>query len=124
MEEKYLKTIKKGFFIKFINFFKAFFVKKESPSETKPQKVRLEETSKSNFLDAIQLNKIEPPELLEIQKKLENKEISLLNLSDEELEKISLLYKRQIENLKKEIDIKEAELTILKAKTNRCLKTI
>ena len=116
MENKYLQVRKESIFTKFINFIKGIFAKKVK--QEIPTKIETIENKdvKSNFLNNIRIYKEENKELLELQSKYENKEIDLAVMSDEEVHELNLLYKRQISDLKKNLEDKKTQLSIMKHK--------
>lgn len=113
MENKYLQVRKENFFTKFINFFRKILYKEE----TIEQDIIIDNKAadnKKSFINSIKLEHEEDPVLLNLQKEFENEEIELASLSDQEIEDLNLLYKRQIEELKKKLDNKKTELNIIK----------
>ena len=102
--------------LKKVNIFKKIFNKIKNILK-KDKIVEQEEKNQSNenrFLESIKVDKKEDKKLLEIQKNYENKKLTLESLTDEEVHRLNLLYKRQIEELKKEIDNKKTELNMIK----------
>lgn len=117
MEVKYLQVIKKeNIFKKIIKFFrKAFYRKTNTIEENVINIENKPEDNKKDFLNQIKIEQ-EDPNLLSIQEKYENGEIELSSLSDEEIHNLNLLYKRQIEDLKKKLDDKKTQLNFEKYK--------
>lgn len=116
MENKYLQVRKESIFTKFINFIKGIFAKKvEQEIPTKIETIENKDV-KSDFLNNIRIYKEENKELLDLQNKYENKEIDLAVMSDEEVHELNLLYKRQISDLKKNLEDKKTQLSIMKHK--------
>lgn len=116
MENKYLQVRKESIFTKFINFIKGIFAKKvEQEIPTKIETIENKDV-KSDFLNNIRIYKEENKELLDLQSKYENKEIDLAVMSDEEVHELNLLYKRQISDLKKNLEDKKTQLSIMKHK--------
>lgn len=116
MENKYLQVRKESIFTKFINFIKGIFTKKvEQEIPTKIETIENKDV-KSDFLNNIRIYKEENKELLDLQSKYENKEIDLAVMSDEEVHELNLLYKRQISDLKKNLEDKKTQLSIMKHK--------
>lgn len=114
MEVKYLQVVKKeNIFNKVINFFrKAFYKPKQYIQENN---VGDEKTNNKNeFLNQIKLEHEENPILMELQRKFEDKEVELSQLSKNQIHELNLLYKKQIDNLEKELDNRKTELNIIK----------
>lgn len=107
-QEKDLIEKKEGFFHKLKSFFKKFFSKKE--------KNNIEETvqnENSNFKDTIKVEETEQTDemkILELQKRYRRGEIAEGDLTEEQVEALSDLYDRQIEDLKKLIAEKERQI--------------
>ena len=114
MENKYLQVRKENIFTKCINFIKGIFIKKVEKEI--PAKIETIENRnvKSDYLNDIKIYKEENKELLDLQSKYENKEIDLGVMSDEEIHELNLLYKRQISDLKKNLEDKKTQLSIMK----------
>ena len=110
MENKYLQVRKENIFTKFINFFRKAFYKESSVKEENI----INENSKKDFLNTIKIEHEEDSNLLRLQEQYENREIELSALSDEEIHNLNLLYKRQIEDLKKKIEDKKTQLNLEK----------
>jgi len=114
MENKYLQVRKESIFTRFVNFIKGIFGKKVE-KEISVQAEKIEEKDvKSDFLNEMRIYKEENEELLDLQSKYENKEIDLGVMSDEEVHELNLLYKRQISDLKKNLEDKKTQLSIMK----------
>ncbi len=107
-QEKDLIEKKEGFFHKIKSFFKRMFNKKETNT--------VEETVKSensNFKDNIKVEEAEltsEMKILELQKRYRRGEIAEGDLTEEQVEALSDLYDRQIEELKKAIEEKERQI--------------
>lgn len=114
MENKYLQVRKESIFAKFINFIKGIFEKKvEQEILTQVEQIESKEV-KSNFFDEIKINKKENKELIDLQSKYENNELDLAMLSDEKIDELNSIYKRQVVDLKKKLDDKKTQLGIMK----------
>lgn len=114
MEVKYLQVIKKeNIFNKVINFIRKVFYK---PKQDTQETVFIKEktNNKNEFLNKIKLEHEENPILIELQRKFENKEVALSQLSKDQIHELNLLYKKQIDDLDKELDNKKTELNIIK----------
>jgi hypothetical protein len=104
----------KSLFNKFINFFKNLFTQKKTEEileNTQIHDKQLDNNYEKNsiFLNDIQINQ-ENPELLKLQKKFENKEIEMAELTDEQINQLNELYSRQIDVLEKTLANKKKEL--------------
>lgn len=119
---------KEKFFIRISNFFKNIFNRNEvkqitsvtdslsnekSSSDFKENNFQKE---KSKFIDDIKINRYEDPILLELQNQYERDEIDLNVLSDEQIDDLHELYKRQVIELKNTLDNKKTELIIVQHK--------
>lgn len=115
MENKYLQVKKESIFTKFVNFIKGLFGYKIA-EETPIQKTNVSEQAhvKANFLEELRIEKEEDPKLIELQNQFENKELDLCVMSNEQVESLNSLYKRQISDLKKKLDDKKTQLSIMK----------
>jgi hypothetical protein len=104
----------KSLFNKFINFFKNLFTQKKTEEILENTQINDKQfdnnyEKNSNFLNDIQINQ-ENPELLKLQKKFENKEIEMAELTDEQINQLNELYSRQIDVLEKTLANKKKEL--------------
>lgn len=108
---------KVSIFRKIARFFKKIFEKKEQP----PQKELTEiEKSKQNFWKNIKIEEnLEDAKLLELQRKLNNKEVNPEDLSIKEIESLTALYNRQTERIVRKIEEIEAETQIINDKIAR-----
>lgn len=108
---------KVSIFRKIARFLKKIFEKKEQP----PQKELTEiEKSKQNFWKNIKIEEnLEDAKLLELQRKLNNKEVNPEDLSIEEIESLTALYNRQTERIVRKIEEIEAETQIINDKIAR-----
>ena len=110
--------IKENIFTRFIKFIKKIFESEEPkqiPAKTevmsKPEFVKQE--PKSNFMNELRLNKEENSSLLELQNQFEKNEIDLRVMSNEQIHDLNSLYKRQVSELKKKLNDKKTELSIM-----------
>jgi len=124
MENKYLQVRKESIFTRFINFIKGIFGKKvEQEIPTQVETIENRDV-KSKFLGEIRIYKEENKELLDLQSKYENKEIDLGAMSDEEIHELNLLYKRQVSDLKKNLEDKKTQLSIMKHRIKNYLSNM
>lgn len=139
MKNDYLIEKKDNIITKMINFFRNIFYKERDSktdindveNDDKVENIKEIETQENieenvsqretEFLNYIRVNKKEDPELIELQKKFENKEILMSELSDEELINLNELYQRQIDNMKRELENKKTKIGMLKFKLSRQL---
>ena len=108
MEKKYLQVRKENIFTRFIKAILWKKVRQENPAQEENKR------RKSNFFDELTINKEEDKKLIDLQRKYENNELDLAMLSDEEIDELDLLYKRQVDDLKKKLDHKKTQLNIMK----------
>ena len=107
---------KESIFTKIINFIKKIFgneVPKQIPAKTDEIK---KQNIKSNFFDELRLDKEEDSTLLELQSQYEKNEIDLSVMSNEQIHELNSLYKRQVSELKKRLNDKKTELSIMQHK--------
>ncbi|MGN1327780.1 MAG: hypothetical protein ACI4VQ_06890 [Clostridia bacterium] len=118
MENKYLQVRKEGIFARFINFIKRISGQKleqEIPSQVESIENK---QIKSSFFNEIKIRKEKNKELLDLQRKYQNNELDLAVLSDEEIDELDSLYKRQVSDLKRKLDNKKTQLAIIKNRIN------
>lgn len=114
MEDRYLEVRKENIFNKITSFFKNIFRKKtniETPQqvETKEEK----EVQNNNFIEAFNKEN-DDQKLLKLQNQFENNEIDISVFTNDELEKLYLLYEKQNEELRKILADKLNQLDIIK----------
>lgn len=114
MENKYLQVKEKSIFTRFFNFIKGIFGKKAKQEISSNIETVEKKEIKSNFFDEIRIDEEKNKELLDLQSKYENNEIDLCVMSDEEIYELNSLYKRQVSDLKKKLEEKKIQLTIMK----------
>lgn len=73
----------------------------------------------SEFLAYLRIDKREEPELLELQRKFENKEILMSDMSEKDLIRLNDLYNRQINNMKRDLENKKTKVGMLKFKLSK-----
>ncbi len=105
---------------KIIRFFKKIFKSKNDniPLLGEASEITSNVDEKMAFVDSLRINKTEDKKLLEIQRKFEKNNISLLDMSSEEINDINLLYDRQIQDLENELSDKKINLAIMKKNIN------
>ena len=104
MENKNLQVRKESVFTRFVNFIRGMFWKKIEQEVPAQLETTENNEIKSNFFDEIRVDREENTKLIDLQRKYENNEIDLAMLSDEEIEELDLLYKRQVADLKEKLD--------------------
>jgi len=107
---------KENIFTRFINFIKRMFGREEPKQIPAKTEAITKQEPKSNFLDEVRLYKEEDPTLLKLQKQYEKSEIDLCVMSNEQIHDLSSLYKRQVSELKKKLNDKKTELSIMQHK--------
>lgn len=113
---------KESFFKKIWSFIRSIFT---SNKETKAlDKGKLEinpvDKAKNDFWKNIKIEEeLEDKELLELQRKYMNKEISVEDLTDDQIVKLTALYNRQTERIIRKTEQIEAETEIINAKIAR-----
>ena len=114
MENKNLQVRKESVFTRFVNFIRGMFWKKIEQEVPAQLETTENNEIKSNFFDEIRVDREENTKLIDLQRKYENNEIDLAMLSDEEIEELDLLYKRQVADLKEKLDDRKNQLNIMK----------
>lgn len=112
---KALQIRKENFFKKILISIRNLFKAKEQKIEEIEEKIIIDK--KENFMDEIKIQK-EDPKVLEFQRRFENGEIDINDVSTEEIDKLNLLYDRQLEELENELEVKKKELNAMKNKLN------
>lgn len=120
MKNNSLIVKEESIFSKIVGFFKRLFGKEEvvvAPIvEQKISEEKKVSNRESDFLSYIQIDKKENPELMELQRKFEAKEILMSEMSNEQLIELTALYNRQTNELKREIENKKTRIGMLKFK--------
>ena len=107
-QEKNLVEKKEGIFGKIKNFFKGLFRKNTAIEEAEEQTVN---TVKENeFKETIKKIDDEDTKLLELQRRYRRGEVAESDLTEQQIDDLSELYDRQIEELKKSIELKEQKI--------------
>lgn len=101
MEKNKLIKYRDNVFIKILDFFKRLFSrKKTSISQNSIKESSLDSKSKTDFLNNIQIQKNEEEvKLKKLQLLYDNGEIDEYNLSEEEMEKLVMLYEKETKEL-------------------------
>ena len=145
MKDKYLIEKKENIFTKFLNFLKNLFKKdtknnieksdiysneiyKNENQSSNYNNYISESTSKkeeyttkyeSDFLNYLRVDNRENPELLELQRRFESKEILMSEMSEKDLIRLNDLYNRQINNMKRDLENKKTKVGMLKFKLSK-----
>ena len=107
---------KENIFKRFFNFIKRLFGNEEPKQiSEKAESIKEKEKKGSYFSDELKINK-EEPELLKLQEQYENNELDLRTISGKQVHELNLLYKKQVEELCKELEEKKVELKIMQEK--------
>lgn len=123
-KNKSLQVRKENIFTKFLNFFKNLFKTKKQELGYIQQDIILEKERvqnivtpevKRDFKSEIKIGQ-ENNELLYLQKKFENNEVTISSMSNEQIRDLIILYKEQVRNLKAKINEKKSELNTRKSK--------
>lgn len=117
MEKKYLQVRKNNFFARWMNFIKQKFNKKTSGLEEIMEEATSIINKQNKFFEEIGACSAEKQELLDLQTEYERGNGELFMLSDEEIHELNLLYKRQVEELAKELEDKRIQLRKIKDKS-------
>ena len=145
MKDKYLIEKKENIFTKILNFLKNLFKKdtknnieksdiysneiyKDENQSSNYNNSISESTSKeeeyttkyeSDFLNYLRVDNRENPELLELQRRFESKEILMSEMSEKDLIRLNDLYNRQIKNMKRDLENKKTKVGMLKFKLSK-----
>lgn len=145
MKDKYLIEKKENIFTKILNFLKNLFKKdtknnieksdiysneiyKDENQSSNYNNSISESTSKeeenttkyeSDFLNYLRVDNRENPELLELQRRFESKEILMSEMSEKDLIRLNDLYNRQINNMKRDLENKKTKVGMLKFKLSK-----
>lgn len=145
MKDKYLIEKKENIFTKILNFLKNLFKKdtknnieksdiysneiykdenqssnyNNSISESTSKKEEYTTKYESDFLNYLRVDNRENPELLELQRRFESKEILMSEMSEKDLIRLNDLYNRQINNMKRDLENKKTKVGMLKFKLSK-----
>lgn len=134
MKNDYLVERKESIFTKIFKFLRNLFKRNnqednidnnEEITEKNPEidnNLKSENSSDeydSEFLAYLRIDKREEPELLELQRKFENKEILMSDMSDIDLIRLNDLYNRQITKMKNDLENKKTKVGMLKFKLSK-----
>ena len=104
--EKSLMVIDdKNIFHRLINFLKRLIRRKDLKNENEQETIQETEQEEKNiredFIETLKV--VSDPEIISLTKRLENNEISVYDLTDEQVDKMISCYQREIENEKMKI---------------------
>lgn len=121
-EKNLIKRNDKNIFGKIKNFFENIFKRKEEKNEIVKEEFSESELEKSDgFKNYIKIgdNGIE---LMELQTRYRRGEISDNDLTQEQIDSLCMLYDKQIEEIKRQIEVKERKLSEYKRKNKGKIK--
>lgn len=121
-EKNLIKRNDKNIFGRIKNFFENIFKRKEEKNEIIKEEFSESELEKSDgFKNYIKIgdNGIE---LMELQTRYRRGEISDNDLTQEQIDSLCMLYDKQIEEIKRQIEVKERKLSEYKRKNNGKIK--
>lgn len=134
MKNDYLVERKESIFTKIFKFLRNLFKRNNQEDNIDNNKEIIEKNPEidnnlksknsideydSEFLAYLRIDKREEPELLELQRKFENKEILMSDMSDIDLIRLNDLYNRQINNMKRDLENKKTKVGMLKFKLSK-----
>ena len=105
-EKKLMKKNENSIVYKIKRFFMKLFNKKDIVVDDVEEQQESTDENKSVFKESMKVEELNKARVLEIQQKYRNGDISLEELTNEEIDKLCDLYDAQIEELKKEIKSK------------------
>lgn len=114
-EKNLIQKEEKGIFNKIKKIFKNLFGRNKNVDNTVKEN-NIEKEEHSNFKEYIKMTEDEETQLLELQRKYRAGEIAENDLTDEQIDALSKLYDKQIEDLKKSIALKEQKIAEYKKK--------
>ena len=102
--------------MKKFNFFKKIsnYGNKDELISMNKKDENIKNSTKSSFLNYIQIDKKEDYELIELQKQFESNTVTFDDMTDEQIFNLESMYERQLTNLKKKLNDKITELNMLK----------
>ncbi len=121
-EKNLIKRNDKNIFGRIKNFFENIFKRKEEKNEIIKEEFSESELEKSDgFKNYIKIgdNGIE---LMELQTRYRRGEISDNDLTQEQIDSLCMLYDKQIEEIKRQIEVKERKLSEYTRKNNGKIK--
>ncbi len=121
-EKNLIKRNDKNIFGRIKNFFENIFKRKEEKNEIIKEEFSESELEKSDgFKNYIKIgdNGIE---LMELQTRYRRGEISDNDLTQEQIDSLCMLYDKQIEEIKRQIEVKERKLSEYKRKNKGKIK--
>lgn len=113
-EKNLIKNEKVSFFGKIKNFFTKIFKKK---AEEVVEEKEINPNDNNEFKEYIKKTEDEETRLLELQERYRKGEIAENDLTEEQIDALCDLYDKQIEELRKSIEIKEQKIEEYKRKS-------
>ncbi len=121
-EKNLIKRKDKNIFGRIKNFFENIFKRKEEKNEIIKEEFSESELEKSDgFKNYIKIGE-NGIELMELQTRYRRGEISDNDLTQEQIDSLCMLYDKQIEEIKRQIEVKERKLSEYKRKNNGKIK--
>ena len=119
MENKYLVKREEGFLKKIFSTIKSFFGFNKKSFLVEEKEIETEKNKKtSDFLSEIKLYVQEDEDSLQLKNKYENNQVSLEDMSREELNTLNSLYIKEKNNKLKKLDNLKTEIAKLKYSLN------
>lgn len=118
-DNKSLQIKKEGIIEKIFSFFRNIILKSKNEQIENTNEVVLESDNYKtgfNFNESLKVKPKEEPKILKIQKKYENNEVKLSELSNKEIHYLNILYQKQVLELEKSLSKKLEQLKSLKNK--------
>lgn len=109
-EKNLIEKKEKGIFNKIKSFFKKLFNNGQDNNQVVSADNNILNENDNEFRDYIKMTEDEETKLLELQRKYREGEIAEDDLTDEQIEALSNLYDKQIQELKKSIEIREQKI--------------
>lgn len=113
-EKKLMKKNENSIVYKIKRFFMKLFNKKDIVVDDVEEQQESTDENKSVFKESMKVEELNKARVLEIQQKYRNGDISLEELTNEEIDKLCDLYDEQIEELKREIKSKSGAIEAYK----------
>lgn len=116
LDNKSLVKVNDNIFLKIRNWFVNLFDFKtksvQNTIDVSNSNIDINEPStKDNFLNSLKTSENDETNIFNLQRKYENGQLKVSDMSEDEYSKIEDLYNRQIENLANQIKIKKAKLS-------------
>ena len=115
-DNKSLVKVNDNIFLKirnwFVNLFKFKSNSIQNTIDVADSNIDVSESSiKDNFLNSLRISENDDANIFNLQRKYENGQLKVSDMSEDEYSRIEDLYNRQIENLENQIKLKKAKLS-------------